>query len=116
MYKNVVDFFSSIFGFRRASAPLERQDWNWNHEDNHTFSTCTENFSFVAVIVFEEKSGQLDPLKLRKIAIPQNRKWRYQNKKSISNFYDYLSVLKISWKSTKPISRNPLHKIGKKKK
>ena len=115
MLKNFDEIFSSIFGSRRASAPLERPIWKCNHEDNHTLSTCTEDFSFVAFIVFEETSGQRDLLKLRKIAISQNQKLHQNKKKCISNFYDYLPVLKISWKSTKPIWRNPLHKIGKKK-
>ena len=69
MFKNFVEIFSSIFGSRRASVPFEPQNWKWNHEDNHTFSTCTKNF------------GQRDPLKFKKIAISQNRKWRHQNKK-----------------------------------
>ena len=80
-----------FFGSRRASAPFEPQNWKWNHEDNHTFSTCTENFSFVAFIVLEEKSGQRDPLKLRKFAISQNRKWRHQNKKKYIKFL-WLSI------------------------
>ena len=86
MFYNFVEIFLSIFGSRRASAPLEPQNWKWNHEDNHALSTFTQNFSFVAFIVFEEKSGQQDPLKLRKFAISQNRKWRHQNKKKYIKF------------------------------
>ena len=52
MFKKFVEIFSSIFGSRRASAPLEPQNWKWNHEDNYTLSTFTENFSLVAFIVF----------------------------------------------------------------
>ena len=39
-----------------------------------------------------------------------------ETKKSIINFYYEVSDVKISWKSTEPFSRNPLHKNGKKKK
>ena len=91
MFQKFVGIFLSIFGSRRASAPLEPQNWKWNHEDNHTLSTFTENFSFVAFIVFEKKSGQRDPLKFKKIAISQNRKWRHQNKKKYIKFL-WLSI------------------------
>ena len=114
MCKNFVEIFSSIFGSRRASAPLEPQIWNWNWKDNYTLSTNAENFSFVSLILSEKKSGHRTPLKTRKMAISQNRKWRHQNKKSVSNLYDLLLVLKISWKSIEPFSRKRLYKIGKK--
>ena len=93
--KNFVDIFSLIFGSRRASAPFGRQIWKWNHEDNHTLSTCTENFSFIANIILEEKSGQRDPLKLRKFAISQNRKWRHQNKNKV---YQIFMIIYQFWK------------------
>ena len=91
LFKKFVEIFSLIFGSWRASAPLEPQNWKWNHENNHTLSTFTENFSFVAFIVFEEKSGQQDPLKLRKFAISLNRKWRHRNKKKYIKFF-WLSI------------------------
>ena len=45
-----------------------------------------------------------------------DRKWHHQNKKkNVLNISKYVSVLKISRKSVEPFSRNPLHKIRKKK-
>ena len=91
MFKNFVEIFSSIFRPRRASVPLERQNWKLNHGVDYMFSTNAENFSFLSVIVSEKKSGHRDPLKTRKIAISQNRKWRHQNKKKYIKFL-FLSI------------------------
>ena len=52
----------------------------------------------------------------------KQEKWRFlktesdviKTKKSTSNFYYLLSVLKISWNSIKPFLRNRLYKIGQK--
>ena len=91
MSKNFIEIFSSIFGSRRASVPLEWQTWKLNHGFDYLFSTNAENFSFLSVIVLEKKSGQRDLLKTRKIAISQNRKWRHQNKKKYIKFL-FLSI------------------------
>ena len=53
----------------------------------------------------------------------KSEKWRYfatgsdiiKIKKNVLNISKYVSVLKISRKSVEPFSRNPLHKIRKKK-
>ena len=67
------------------------------------------------LLYFLRKNPDNEPLQ-------KQEKWRFlktgsdviKTKKSISNFYNLLSVLKISWKSIEPFSRNRLYKICKK--
>ena len=106
LFKNLVDFL------RRFSGPGElRRFWSdkikkmrpWGQSHLFYMHRKFQLHSFLRFF-FLEKSGQRDP---SKIAISQNRKWCHQNKKYIkflSNFYNYVLVVKISWKSTQPIS------------
>ena len=63
--QNSVDFFFVDFRAQARFGAFGATKLKWNHVDNYTLSTCTEIFSFVALIVLEEKSGQQDPLKLK---------------------------------------------------
>ena len=95
MCKNFVEFFSSILSSRRAWAPLELKLWNRKWKDNYTLSTYAENFSVVSLLLFDKKSGKRTPPKTGKMAISQNRKWRHQNKKKVSQIF---MIYYQSWK------------------
>ena len=108
-------YFRRFFRPRRASVPLERQNWKLNHVVDYMLFTNAENYNFLSVIVSEKK--------ICTSRLPKNKKNRdfskpvvtsSKPKKRISNFCFYLSVLKISWKSVEAFPRNPLHKIRKK--
>ena len=87
-----IDFLvqASICAFEATK--LKLKPWGQSH-----VVYLHRKFQLRIFSILEKKSGQQDPLKLRKIVVPQNREWHHQNKKSISNLNEYQSVLKISW-------------------
>ena len=94
MCKNFVEFFSSILSSRRAWAPLELKLWNRKWKDN---IPCLLSLKISAsyLFYFLTKNPENEPLqKQEKMAISQNRKWRYKKKKNYQIFMIYYQ----SWK------------------
>ena len=76
----------------------------------HNFNILSiihENFKCLFLPVKEKRSGQNDLSKITKSSIFRNRKWRNQNTKGITAFYNKSSDVKISWKWIEAFSRNP---------
>ena len=105
-------FFQIVKNVRRFSDAGELQHILSNENENKTVMTImscpqTLNISISICNTFGEKIWTAT-------VIPPNRKWRHQNKKRISNFNKYLSLLTISWKTSEPFPRNSLYGIREK--
>ena len=98
-----IDFLvqASICAF--GATKLKLKPWGQSH-----VVYLYRKFQLRIFSILEKKSGQRDTLKLRKIAIPQNRKWHHKKK------YTKFKWISISPENFMKIGRNLLYKNRKK--